>query len=263
MAKKYILLFIFISLLAFAVPSGAVLAANYFVGVTISSGQAPGYPAGTTNTNWCLPAYTDQYSSFGFRFYIRNQNDQNLTPVSPTTNPVNLVGPACALDTVWSGLFNLTSGQTYKAYFQGNSYSSCSGVYGYNGKSYYCWNSWDTPGQNKSCAQVCEHYNSQLVTYSTGGSTYAYQYMYPDGYDSANCGLISRLMGGTCSSCTTNATAGNYYHPTTYACYQTSSYYVDNDQNGQLQIPDVVRVCPCQLSDSSTASFSFNFTPTF
>jgi len=261
--KKYILLF-FIILAAFALPQVG-LAANYFVGVTIASGQAPGNPSPATNTNWCLPA---RGSSYGTQFYIRN-GTTNLTPVSPTANPINLPGPACAGDTVWSGLFNLTSGTTYNAYFNlgGNNYNYCPGFWGSTGDTNCnnnctstCWVSWDTPGQNKSCNQVCSYYNL-TNTYYTG--TYPWQIM---GYsDGLNCGIVSKLLGGTCSSCTQNATA-DYYNPTTFACYTTQSWYwaADAGGNGVLNDSSLVRVCPCNIQTTYTnINFAFNFTPTF
>jgi hypothetical protein len=255
--KKYILIFL-ITLVVFAAPQFA-LAANYFVGVTIASGQAPGYPSPATNTNWCLPAYGSYYG-YGTQFYIRNNSGSNLTPVSPTVNPINLPGPACAGNTVWSGLFNLTSGTTYQAYFNLNSYAYCPGIAEETGNGMRCWVSWNTPGQNKSCADACSHYVSTIQTYT---GTYPAQYMNPTSYGSVNCAVISRLLGGSCSSCTTNA-AYDYYNPTTYACYQTQSYYNSADANGSATLgADVVRVCPCNLSGTNSATFTFNFTPTF
>jgi len=257
--KKYILIFL-ITLVVFAAPQFAS-AANYFVGVTIASGQAPGYPSPATNTNWCLPALSSYTSSWGTRFYIRNSSGSNLTPVSPTVNPIDLAGPACAGDTVWSGLFNLTSGTTYQAYINAQSYAYCPGNMDYwtNGSYDYdvtCWTAWDTPGQNKSCADVCSHYGSQVDPY-TGN--------YPRQGQTAdkNCRMVAKLLGGTCSSCTTNGTY-DYYNPTTYACTTTTSAYNSGDTNGSATLgSEVVRVCPCRLQGSTSAAFTFNFTPTF
>jgi hypothetical protein len=256
--KKYFL-FILTALVLFTAPQFAS-AANYFVGVTIASGQAPGYPSGVTNTNWCLPAISPDSTNWGTRFYIRS-GTTNLTPVSPTTNPVDLAGPACAGDTVWSGLFNLTSGVTYNAYFNAQSYAYCPGTmaYYYNGSNdsgIVCSTSWDTPGQNKSCAEVCSHYGTTPKMYT---SNYPMLGQNP----SRNCSTVSRLMGGTCSSCTTNGTY-DYYNPTTYACTTTASTHNTADANGAATLgSDVVRVCACDLLNFTTASFSFNFTPTF
>ena len=255
--KKYFL-FILAALMLFVAPQFAS-AANYFVGVTIASGQAPGYPSPATNTNWCLPALSPATTSYGTRFYIRN-GTTNLTPVSPTVNPIDLAGPACAGDTVWSGLFNLTSGTTYNAYFNAQSYSYCPGVVDYDDCSwncaYTCWVAWDTPGQNKSCADVCSHYGTTSVNY-TGNYPWLYR---PAGY---NCRTVAKLLGGTCSSCTTNGTY-NYYNPTTFACTTTTTQYNSSDTNGSATLgSDVVRVCACNLLNSNSASFAFNFTPTF
>jgi hypothetical protein len=256
--KNYFL-FIFAALILFVAPQFAS-AANYFVGVTIASGQAPGYPSGVTNTNWCLPAISPYTSSWGTQFYIRSGTSA-LTPISPTANPISLAGPACAGDTVWSGLFNLTSGVTYNAYFNAQSYAYCPGVMDYwtNGSYNYdvaCWTAWDTPGQNKSCADVCSHYGSQVNAYTSN---------YPRlGQEAAsNCRMVAKLMGGTCSSCTTNGTY-DYYNPTTFACTTTTSTHNTADANGSATLgSDLVRVCACNVLNSTAASFSFNFTPTF
>ncbi len=255
--KNYFL-FIFAALVLFVAPQFAS-AANYFVGVTIASGQAPGYPSGTTNTNWCLPAISPQTTGYGTRFYIRS-GTSNLTPVSPTTNPIDLAGPACAGDTVWSGLFNLTSGTTYNAYFNAQSYAYCPGVMDYDECQiwcdYSCWVSWDTPGQNKSCAEVCAHYGTTPRIYTSN---------YPVLFRPAahNCRTVAKLLGGTCSSCTTNGTY-DYYNPTTFACTTTTSTHNTADANGNATLgSDLVRVCACNVLNSTAASFSFNFTPTF
>jgi len=255
--KKYFL-FILTALVLFTAPQFAS-AANYFVGVTIASGQAPGYPSGVTNTNWCLPALSPNTTAYGTRFYIRS-GTSNLTPVSPTTNPIDLAGPACAGDTVWSGLFNLTSGVTYNAYFNAQSYAYCPGVMDYDGCQiwcdYTCWVAWDTPGQNKSCADVCSHYGTTPRMYTSN---------YPVLFQQAgyNCRTVAKLLGGTCSTCTTNGTY-DYYNPTTFACTTTTSTHNTADANGSATLgSDVVRVCACNVLNSTAASFSFNFTPTF
>ena len=258
---KKILFLIFIAFLV-VIPAGKVGATQYFVGVTVASGQAPGYPAGTTDSNWCLPSQATQ-------FYIRNSGGTALPVcttsvttncyVSPTVNPVTLSGPACAGDTVWSALFDLTSGTTYQVYFYINAYYNayCPGFGGTGSSSETCWVSWDVAGQNKSCADVCTHY---------GLTNNIYTGTYPLLYQAAanNCSREAYLMGGTCSSCSTSATY-NYYDPATYACYSTTTYYNTGDTNGTATLgTDLVRVCACNYQGNYTwPAFTFTFTPTF
>jgi len=259
MISKKILLLIFLAFLI-VIPAGKVGATQYYVGVTIASASAPGYPSGTTNNNWCLPNYTT--------IAIRNDG-ANLTAVSPTSNPTTITGVACADDTIWSGLFNLTSGTEYQIYIvpanastynYNNSY--CSGFW--DGSYSYCWVS-DTTSE--SCASVCSHYGSTIRKYTSGSYDYTYNYQNSSSsYPSYNCAIESFLMGGTCSSCTAGSTY-NYYNPSSasHACYYSQTYYNANDKNGTAVLGEgLVRVCPCYIqSNSSNVNFTFTFTPSF
>jgi hypothetical protein len=247
---KQILLIAFLSFLIF-IPAGKIGAAQYFVGVTIASGQAPGYPAGTTDTNWCLP-YTTTMA-------IRNSSGTNLTAISPTVNPVTIPTAGCAGKTIWSGLVDLTSGTNYQIYVSIPTPEPvyCPGyavIEVYTGDVSACWTSWNVSGQEKSCSAICSHYG---LTYKVYNTSYSYNYQAAN-----NCAIEGFLMGGTCSSCTTNATY-NYYNPTTYACYSSTTY--QGDANGLATLgTDLAKVCACNIQDNSTATaFTFTFTPSF
>ncbi len=240
MTKK-ILLLIFLAFLII-IPAGKVGAttAQYFVGVTIASAQAPGYNSGTTDNNWCL--------LYGTNLYIRDNNGNNLTAISPTTNPVPISAPGCAGTTIWSGLFNLTSGTTYQVYIvpgenvsDGNYYFAyCSGW----NTDWRCFTSWNTSGQNKSCDDVCSHHASVASTDDTQG----------------DCSVEAFLMGGTCATCTATSNY-NYYNPSTNDCYYTTS---GGASTSATLGSSLVRVCYCNTNwNYNSPNFTFSFTPSF
>jgi hypothetical protein len=252
---KKILLLIFLSILII-IPAGSIYATQYYVGVTIASAQAPGYPSGTTNSNWCLPNKTTMA--------IRNNSGIALTAISPTSNPVIVSSPICAGNTLWSGLFDLTSGTDYQIYIYptGSSannyyYSYCPGVLGWTNS--YCWVAWQ---ENKNCAETCAHFGSVIQPYNT--YTYNYQNNSTNSSNTEyNCGIESILMGSSCSSCTAGATY-NYYNASSKSCYYSQTYYNSNDTAGSVALPGYVRACPCYIQNNNNrADFTFTFTPNF
>ena len=243
MSKK-ILLLVFFSFLII-IPAGNAGAAQYYIGVAIASGQAPGNPSTVTNTNWCLPR--------GTTLHIRNSSGTDLPAITPTVNPTEISRPGCAGRTIWSALFNLTSGTTYQiyifpaenfGYYAYYYYGYCSGSAdpNYSGE---CLVTWPTAGQDKNCTEVCAYYGS---TADTGAR------------HEQNCNFESFLMGATCSSCTANATY-NYYDPTTRACFYTTT---DGASATARLGATLERVCRCPLTNNNTyPNFTFTFTPSF
>jgi len=275
MSKKTLLFFIIILI---AAPFLKADAAQYFVGVTMASGSAPGYTSvsgATTPTDnyWCMRV--------GTTLSIRNNSGSNLPVcttsvttncyVAPTLNPTTFYTPTCAGDTVWSPLVSLVSGTPYQIYFDlpDGDRNYCPGFdYG------YCWVSWEP---NKNCCETCAHYGMEALGAGSGctaggsncysGTVYQSRLAtYP------NCALEAYLMGGECSSCTTGA-AYSYYNSSTYACwtktvltYETSSNYTSTCAAAGAGL---TRVCACSYTGSPCCgvdyypTFTFTFTPTF
>jgi len=289
MDKNSIYLVFLIIFLA-GMPIGWASAAQYFVGVTIASGSAPGYTSESgatapTDNFWCLPVYGNALVSDGkhpgfVKFYIKNNSGTALTAVSPTSNPTLLSYPACAGDTIWSGLFDLTSGTEYEIYFQlpDSYYNYCPGAH-FDG---HCFVS---EYDNLDCCQTCSHYGleeentnancSASSSYCvTGAFYYGTSYGTAGTVDSGvtNCVVESMLMGGNCSSCTQVSTFG-YYNTSTRECYTTQkwttsysngSYYGYSGSCAALPSDELVRVCACDIqSVYITPSFTFSFTPSF
>lgn len=266
MSKK-IIFFIFIAFLAI-LPAAHIKAAQYFIGVTIASASAPGYASsGTvpTDNHWCLPSLQGGSPT---QLYIRNSSGSNLTAVSPTSNPVSLTSPACAGDTVWSALFDLTSGQTYQIYFDlpNSYYVSCPGFLYYN-NNYSCA---VTAGENLDCCETCAYYGLQEASTTTGCTSSStscriVSYRYNDDY----CFLESFLMGKECNSCTAGASFG-YYNEATQDCYTPYTISYNGGYNygySSCAAPgsDLTRVCVCNVSSINNyySSFTYNFTTDF
>jgi len=275
---KKILLLTFLAFLII-IPAGKVGAAQYFVGVTIASATAPGLNS-TTDNHWCLPTGGTSYDgSRTTQIYIRTSGGSNLTAVAPTSNPTYLTKPACAGSTVWSALFDLTSGTQYQIYIYVNSiYNPYCPGYAWDDSSTWCMVTPQTSTQN--CCDACTYYG--LTEHATGTNCTAAStscsrftvYSYTNANSSNNCVLEASLMGTACSSCTTGQSYG-WFNPTTHACGtpisytgNTTSYTASADGATSCAAsgagnPTRVCVCSSLYSYNTRPAFTFNFTPTF
>jgi|SRR3989344_1489096 len=258
MIKKILFLFIFALMVA---PAGFAGALNYYVGVEITSAQAPGYPAGETDTNYCLPKHT----SLAIRSFV-NGDWYDLEDISPSSNPIDVPVPICAGDTFWSGLVEIENGIEYQAYISIPDRAYCPGLYDYvDGDigSSGCWVSWDA---GKNCADTCLHYGLAFHGCWVGGGygNYAYTYQ-PIGRqdsDALNCGIIKFLSGRTDCGCYTSAT-DNFYNPENNGCYTTTTTCSSSEGGTYSAGSTKTMACRCLFPATSGAhNFTFTFTPT-
>ncbi len=259
MAKKIIFVFLF-AITLIIVPAGYAGAAQYYIGVQITSAQAPGNPAGVTDNNYCLPK--------GTTLIIKDSSDNNPQGTKAISKPI------CAGDTIWSNLVSLSTGTEYKAYISiggASPYNLSTSINGYycpgfwnrgrsvlyNDNGYYgCWVSLDT---EKSCGETCSHFG---LTYST----MKYQWDSEPADDSYNCATESFLMGASCASCSKGSTY-NYYDTITHDCWDSQSWATVDPATviSNISGHSYIQVCRCYTQNASSAvthdlSFSF-FTP--
>lgn len=238
------------------VPATRVNATQVYVGVQVTHATAPGYPSGTTNPNWCLPAgyipynyetqmailtatddscyyIVNNYSADTVESYCSN----SVAPIAPSTNPVYVKNPVCANNTIWSGLLDLTSSTDYRVYLYTPNF--CSGYYSANG---HCL---EAAGTGKSCDEICSHYGQ--TTMNGGGESYCYTYG-----DTTDCTAVEALKGSPCTTC--SAGSYNYYDADGNCWYNYGGY-----EDCTYSAPSLTRVCACQFQGPATG-FLFPFT---
>ena len=265
MSKKILLVIIFLAFLTFVPTIKASAAmAQVYVGVQISGAQAPGCVPGTntcytgapgamTDSNWCLPV--------GTTLAIQNNGGGNLGAstgptvegyVSPSTNIITITKPACSGGTIWSGLYNLTVGNTYKAYITASSF--CPGML-WGGE---CW---VTYAANKSCGDTCLHYG--LVPNNTTNCMNE-NFVDSGGSGGQNpCGVIEALKGSSCENCSLVGSSTYNYYTTSADANPNSCFYTNawtQAANCNAIGATAVRVCACYYPGTA-GYFTFPFIP--
>lgn len=242
MEKKLELLIIFIFVLAF-IPIINVSAVQVYVGVQITA-TTPTDGSGNADPGrlWCLPVGT----TMGFLEGDPPGSGSYIGGYTETT------APTCPGNTIWSPLMDLTNEAPYTIRIHPVYPGSCSGYF----DGYYCWETWDVPGENKNCIDVCGRYGQTPAdtTATTTGD--------PSGLDCyegylGNCTVAEKLKGSSCSSCT-DSNAATYFSKTTDDCF-----YNDHEHFAcSWSDADYVRACMCVFEGGGADDFNFSYTPT-
>ena len=269
MNKKIFLFIIFATVIIFTLPLKADAIETY-VGVQIVSAQAPGCTPGTTtcpgtatNSNWCLPAGSDNITS---KIVITTTNscsyfDDNYDPTYVCqynycgsnfclSNSVSVVKPICAGDDpIWLGPIVLNSGIAYRAYLYVPNF--CPG--------YISGSCWVSGQASENCCAVCERYGLTSALYYGGTTTDCQNsYCLNSGNNDQNCRIEAALKGSACSVCNQghdfNYFSGDECYTTYNAPWPKNAY-----GNCDWSDPQFSRVCACNFPNMSTG-FSFTFT---
>lgn len=252
MLKKILLTIFFCSVLLF-IPLVKVGATQVYVGVQINAAQAPGYPAGSVDNNWCLPVESEMVilnttacsyltSNYPATYMPSYCPTSVVTAIAPTSTVVELTTPVCNGSTFWSGLLNLTNGGSYKIYIYTPNF--CSGYSDGN-----CYQKWIA---GKNCNEICSHYG--MTPYTSGTNCLNYYGTYEGG--TYTCSMLANLKGSACASCTDGT--HSYYSTSTNACWRNSAQWSACTWSD----PNYVRVCACNF-DYTATGFNFNFTASF
>jgi hypothetical protein len=250
--KKIFLIIVLLAALSI-VPATKIFAQQFYIGLNISSiSGAPG-ASGVADKYWCLPGGS---GTSGTRMTVTTFPTCKNIKISCLYDTTYLSAPACAGDTIWSGLETLEDGSVYEVDLHAPNF--CPGYMGSDGNCFVA----DAAGEN--CCDVCGHYGMTTKGGEANCATNTTDCVSNTSADDSHCTIESTLMGANCSGGCTKGSSFSYYSLADNSCYTT---YGGGPSFVSCSAPlaNLNRVCSCNTFSGtpSTASFSFPFTAHF